>query len=161
MVCTYMQQDRGWGHATIILRTILWGYACYYCCMPSPPVLVHIIYSALIPYLYCTCFSTFWHCHPYILQNFNGDILLSCIFVYQNAITFTDMHQTCVLLYSSRWIVVAMPTGSGKSTLFKGSCRIDGTAVGVANISGLGLGAFQVSAWSTSKCLEKVQLKRH
>ena len=33
----------------------------YDCCMPSSPVLLHI---------YCTCFSTFWHCHPYIFQHF-------------------------------------------------------------------------------------------
>ena len=33
--------------------------------MPSSPVLLHI---------YCPCFSTFWHCHPYILQHFNGNI---------------------------------------------------------------------------------------
>ena len=32
--------------------------------LPSSPVLLHI---------YCTCFSTFWHCHPYILQHFNGN----------------------------------------------------------------------------------------
>ena len=40
------------------------GYACYYCCMPSSPVL----------HIYCTCFSTFWHCHPYILQHFSGNV---------------------------------------------------------------------------------------
>ena len=35
---------------------------CYYCCMPSSPVLLHI---------YC---PSFWHCNPYIyiLQHFNG-----------------------------------------------------------------------------------------
>ena len=32
--------------------------------LSSSPVLLHI---------YCTCFSTFWHCHPYILQHFNGN----------------------------------------------------------------------------------------
>ena len=74
------------------LHFTLWGYACCYCCMPSSPVLLHIycphplsccIYTALIPclaayilpsspvllYIYCPCFSTFWHCHPYILQH--------------------------------------------------------------------------------------------
>ena len=35
------------------------------CCMPSSPVLLHI---------YCPCFSTFWHCNPYILQHFNGNV---------------------------------------------------------------------------------------
>ena len=33
--------------------------------LPSSSVLLHI---------YCTCFSTFWHCHPYILQHFNGNV---------------------------------------------------------------------------------------
>ena len=37
------------------LHPLISGYACYYCCIPSIPVLLHI---------YCTCFSTFWHCHP-------------------------------------------------------------------------------------------------
>ena len=41
------------------------GYACYYYCMPSSLVLLHI---------YCPCFPTFWHCHPYILQHFNGNV---------------------------------------------------------------------------------------
>ena len=58
---------------------------CYACCMPSTP-----IYTAFIPcfavyilpsspvllQLYCTCFSTFWHSHPYILEHFNGLLLL-------------------------------------------------------------------------------------
>ena len=35
--------------------------AAYTCILPSSSVLLHI---------YCTCFSTFWHCHPYILQHF-------------------------------------------------------------------------------------------
>ena len=41
-----------------------------FCCiyiLPSSPVLLHI-------HVYCTCVSTFWHCHPYILQHFNGNI---------------------------------------------------------------------------------------
>ena len=33
--------------------------------LPSSPVLLHIYY---------TCFSNFWHCHPYILQHFNGNV---------------------------------------------------------------------------------------
>ena len=41
------------------LHPLVSGYACYYCCIPSSPVLLHI---------YCTCFSTFWHCYPYILH---------------------------------------------------------------------------------------------
>ena len=43
--------------------------------LPSSPVLLHI---------YCTCFSTFWHCHPYILMEM---FLLSCItgFLYRNS----------------------------------------------------------------------------
>ena len=32
--------------------------------LPSSLVLLH---------LYCTCFSTFWNCHPYI--HFNGNVL--------------------------------------------------------------------------------------
>ena len=47
--------------------SLLWGYACYYCCMPSSPVLLHI---------YCTCFPTFWYCHPYILQHLMEMFLL-------------------------------------------------------------------------------------
>ena len=90
----YMQQDRGWGYATIVTcvpplpppptSLLLWGFivTCPHplsCCifsalipclaayiLPSSPALLHI--------LYCTCFSTFWHCHPYILQHFNGNI---------------------------------------------------------------------------------------
>ena len=48
------------------------GYACYCCGMPWSPGLLHI---------YCSCFSTFWHCHSYILPNFNGT-LVSLIFLY-------------------------------------------------------------------------------
>ena len=33
-------------------------------------VLLHALISVLL-HIYCTCFSTFWHCHPYILQYFN------------------------------------------------------------------------------------------
>ena len=33
--------------------------------LPSSPVLLHI---------YCTCFSTFLHYHPYIFQHFNGKV---------------------------------------------------------------------------------------
>ena len=43
--------------------------------LPSSPVLLHI---------HCTCFPTFWHCHPYILQHFNGNVftpLFHCFFV--------------------------------------------------------------------------------
>ena len=39
--------------------------------LPSSP-------ECIAAYIYCTCFSTFWHCHPYILQHFNGNVLLSC-----------------------------------------------------------------------------------
>ena len=66
------------------LRDVRRGYACLNCCMPSSPVLLYIY---LI--LGCTCyyfcmpssrvaayilpsFSTFWNCHPYTLQHFNG-----------------------------------------------------------------------------------------
>ena len=38
--------------------------------LPSSPVLLHIIY--------CTCFSTIWHCHPYILQHLMEMFLLPC-----------------------------------------------------------------------------------
>ena len=38
--------------------------------LPSSFVLLHII-------IWCTCFFTFWNCHSYILQHFNGNILLS------------------------------------------------------------------------------------
>ena len=37
--------------------------------LPSCPVLLHIA-------IYCTCFSTFWHCHPYIPQHFNGNVFI-------------------------------------------------------------------------------------
>ena len=44
-----------------------------------------LLLHALIPvwlHIYCPCFSTFWHCHPYILQHFNGNVftLVSLIF---------------------------------------------------------------------------------
>ena len=38
-----------------------------------------LILHALIPCLhiiYCTCFPTFWHCHPYILQHLMEVFLL-------------------------------------------------------------------------------------
>ena len=35
------------------------------------------------PVLYCTCFSTFWHCHPYILQHFNGNVFLPFIILLE------------------------------------------------------------------------------
>ena len=40
--------------------------------MPSSPVLL---------YIYYTCFSTFWHCHPYILQHFNENACFTVFFV--------------------------------------------------------------------------------
>ena len=49
------------------LKDVGRGYACYYGCMPSPPMLLHI---------YCSCLSNFWHCHLYILQHFNVNVLL-------------------------------------------------------------------------------------
>ena len=92
----YMQQDRGWGQYICSMyaarqgmralracdnnnmcKPIIRGVthviivACPHllsCCiyiLPSSPVLLHI---------YCTCFSTFWHCYPYILQHFNGNV---------------------------------------------------------------------------------------
>ena len=69
--------------------TLLRGYACYYCCMPSSPVLLHMClvwgYACCMPsspvllYIYCPCFSTFWYCHPYIIQHFNGNVFTLCI----------------------------------------------------------------------------------
>ena len=44
----------------VLLHALIPCLAAYI--LPSSPVLLHI---------YCTCFSTFWHCHPYILQYFN------------------------------------------------------------------------------------------
>ena len=41
--------------------------------LPSFPVLLH-------SYIHCTCFSTFWHCHPYILQQFNGNVFTTPLF---------------------------------------------------------------------------------
>ena len=32
--------------------------------------------------IHCTCFSTFWHCHPYILQHFNG-IVFTPLYTYK------------------------------------------------------------------------------
>ena len=86
-------------------------YACYYCCMPSSPVLLHTYLVLGYTSYYCcmpsspscvaayilsfglhmlhalilcvaayinnfTCFSTFWHCHPYILQHFNENVYI-------------------------------------------------------------------------------------
>ena len=46
--------------------------------LPSSPVLLHniLLSSPVLLHIaiYCTCFSTFWHCHPYILQHFNGNV---------------------------------------------------------------------------------------
>ena len=90
MRAVYMQQDR---HNTIItcvtppyisfimgLRMLFLLHACLAAyILPSSPVLLHI--------LYCTCFSTFWHCHPHILQHFNGNVftlLFHWFFLYRN-----------------------------------------------------------------------------
>ena len=54
------------------LHPLILGYACYYCCMPSFPVLLHI---------YCTCFSTFWHCRPYIFQHFSGNVFILLLLI--------------------------------------------------------------------------------
>ena len=65
-----------------IKRDVGRGYACYFCCMPSFPVLLHIycphplsccIYTALIPCVAAYIlhlFLYFLHRHPYIFQHF-------------------------------------------------------------------------------------------
>ena len=65
---------------------LLWGYACYYCCMPSSPVLLHIycphplsccIYTALVSLLFGTVIPTSFN----ILMEM---ILLPCIYNWAN-----------------------------------------------------------------------------
>ena len=62
---------------------LLWDYACNYFYMPFIPCLApygilpssclaaYILppSSPVLRHLYCICFSTFWHCHPYIHFN--------------------------------------------------------------------------------------------
>ena len=64
------------------------GYTCCYCCLPSPPVLLHI---------YCTCVSTFWHCHSYALQNFNRNFFtpVSLILVYIYLLAYRNALCVC------------------------------------------------------------------
>ena len=50
----YMQQDGDEGIQPLPTSILLWVYAYYYCCM------------AIFLHIYCTCFSTFWLCYPYI-----------------------------------------------------------------------------------------------
>ena len=85
------------------------GYACY-CGMPSSPVLLHIcilpsspvllhihilpsspvlLHIRILPsspvllYIYCTCFSTFWHCHTTSFNNILMKMfLLLCFTVF-------------------------------------------------------------------------------
>ena len=53
---------------------LLHALSCWYI-LPSSPVLLHIA-------IYCTCFSTFWHCYPYILQHFNGNVFIPLYICY-------------------------------------------------------------------------------
>ena len=32
------------------------------------------LFYTILLHIYCTCFSTFWHCHPYIPQHFNENV---------------------------------------------------------------------------------------
>ena len=76
-----MQQDRGMRACNnnkmrnpslhlFLLHALIPSLAKY--TLPSSPVLLHI---------YCTCFSTFWLCHPYILQHFNGKVFTPFIYL--------------------------------------------------------------------------------
>ena len=80
-------------HVLLLLHALISCLAAYM--LPSSPVLLHI---------YCTCFSTFWHCHPYILQHFNGNVftpLFHWFFVaysLANIIVFAFMRAPPILL---------------------------------------------------------------
>ena len=49
----------------VLLHALIPCLAAYI--LPSSPVLL---------YIYCTCFPTFWYCHPYILQHLMEMFLL-------------------------------------------------------------------------------------
>ena len=64
--------------------------------------------------LYCTCFSTFWQGHPYILQHFNGNVFTP--FIIRNHSTKRDhiMWQTfryLVTVHCSRIIATLYIVG--------------------------------------------------
>ena len=65
--------------------------ACPHPCLATYILLSCCIYTALIPCLAAHIlhlFLYFWHCHPYILQHFNGNVLLSCFtgfLLYRNS----------------------------------------------------------------------------
>ena len=90
------------------LHLLISGYACYYCCMPSSPVLLHIYLvsdyaynycymssSPVLLHIYCSCFSTFGTVIP---TSFN---ILMEVFLYT---CFTDFSlYTCLQIqYSLR-----------------------------------------------------------
>ena len=83
--------------------------ACYYCCMPSSPMLLHIYlvwgYACCTPsspvllhIIYCPCFSNSWHCHSYILQHFNGNVftLVYLCNRYKNSTVSAALHCSTV-----------------------------------------------------------------
>ena len=91
------------------LKDVGRGYVCYYCCMPSSPVLLYIyIYLVsgvhVLLHIYCSCLSTFWHCHPYILQHFNGNVFIHLfhrffvMYLLANATRFTCVQAPPLLL---------------------------------------------------------------
>ena len=70
--------------------------------LPSSPVLLHI---------YCTCFSTFWHCHSYIIQHFNGNSLVSlglcCILTCKhNALCICVSHFAACGHVKCTWVII-------------------------------------------------------
>ena len=66
----------------VLLHALIPCLAAYI--LPSSPVLLHIN---------CTCFSTFWHYHPYILQHFNGNVFFPDLCTHSTqGYEFTQSH---------------------------------------------------------------------
>ena len=107
--------------------------------MPSSPVLLHIycphplsccIYIAFIPclaayilpsspvllHIHCIWFSTFWHCHPYILQHFNGNVW-KCLEMFLLSLIINSMYckSLCVEPLALFWNPIHHTVVSGPS----------------------------------------------
>ena len=120
------EQQNGWGSHTCkehcifkrVYNAARQGMrACNNTNMRNPPsllwlrmlVLLHALISCLAAYIlhsspvslhiYCTCFSTFWHCHPYILQHLMEMLLLPLYLVSGYACYYCCMPSSSVLLH--------------------------------------------------------------
>ena len=77
-ICNPIIRDVGRGYVHVYVNVII--VACPHplsCCIHTtliPSCCIHMPSSPVLLHVYCTCFSSLWHCHPYILQHFNGNV---------------------------------------------------------------------------------------